>query len=215
MAPQAALALFTFLLHLRSLGGNNLGPEGGMAIAEALKGNTTLKALWSAALQSNPLAHALRPNSMHAPCRLPVPPAFYCLRRVRSLTDNNLGPKGGMALAEALKGNATLETLESSALPSNPPAHALRPHSTHAHCTRPITYAVRAASAATTSAPRVAWLSPRRSRQLRPSQSSGLLPCHRIHPTMRQGPRQRFTLPCTSPPSSFLRIISTLPRQRL
>ena len=40
--------------------------------------------------------------------------------------ENKLGPEGGMALAEALKSNTTLETLESAALPSNPPAHASR-----------------------------------------------------------------------------------------
>ena len=37
-----------------------------------------------------------------------------------------------MALAEALKSNTTLKELRSAALPSNPPAHALRPHSMHA-----------------------------------------------------------------------------------
>jgi hypothetical protein len=40
---------------------NKLGPEGGMALAEALKSNTTLKTLLSAALPSNPPAHAARP----------------------------------------------------------------------------------------------------------------------------------------------------------
>jgi len=39
------------------------------------------------------------------------------LRRLRSLGLNKLGPKGGMALAEALKSNTTLEKLESAALP--------------------------------------------------------------------------------------------------
>ena len=57
----AALTLLsTFLRRLRSLYGNNLGPAGGMAIAEALKGNTTLKTLMSAALPSNPPAHTAR-----------------------------------------------------------------------------------------------------------------------------------------------------------
>ena len=56
----AALALFTLLCRVRSLGYNNLGPEGGMALAEALKSNTALKSLWSAALPSNPPAHAAR-----------------------------------------------------------------------------------------------------------------------------------------------------------
>ena len=44
---------------MRRLGGNKLGREGGMALAEALKSNTTLEDLESAALPSNPLAHAL------------------------------------------------------------------------------------------------------------------------------------------------------------
>ena len=55
----AALALYTLPLPcVRSLGPNNLGPEAGMALAEALKSNTTLKSLGSAALPSNPPAHA-------------------------------------------------------------------------------------------------------------------------------------------------------------
>ena len=45
---------------------------------------------------------------------------------MRRLWSNNLGPEGGMALAEALKSNTTLETLESAALLSNPAAHASR-----------------------------------------------------------------------------------------
>ena len=48
------------------------------------------------------------------------------LRRLRSLGFNNLGPAGGMAIAKALKKNKTLKTLESAALPSNPPAHTAR-----------------------------------------------------------------------------------------
>ena len=52
----------------------------------------------------------------------PSHPSFC---RVHSLSYNKLGPEGGMALAEALKSNTTLETLRSAALPSNPPAHAL------------------------------------------------------------------------------------------
>ena len=44
---------------------------------------------------------------------------------MRRLEDVKLGPEGGMALAEALKSNTTLEMLRSAALPSNPPAHAL------------------------------------------------------------------------------------------
>ena len=50
---------------VRSLENNKLGPEAGVALAEALKGNTTLNRLLSAALPSNPLAHAFSPLSMH------------------------------------------------------------------------------------------------------------------------------------------------------
>ena len=46
---------------MRRLNDNNLGPEAGMALAEALKSNTTLKELLSAALPSNPPARASRP----------------------------------------------------------------------------------------------------------------------------------------------------------
>ena len=52
------VVLFTFLRRLRSLMMNKLGPEGGMALIEALRGNTTLTFLWSAALPWNPPAHA-------------------------------------------------------------------------------------------------------------------------------------------------------------
>ena len=107
-----------------------------------------------------PTAHALRPDSMIAHCTLPFPP---CLRRAHRLNRNNLGPEGGMALAEALKSNTTLKELRSAALPSTLPAHALRPHSMHAHCTGPShpAFAVCAGSSSTSSAPRLAWRSPR------------------------------------------------------
>ena len=129
----AALALLsTFLRHLRSLYGNNLGPAGGMAtdgdcmaIAEALKGNTTLKTLMSAALPSNSIAHALPPDGVHVPY---TGPSHILPTPLRSLNGNNLGPAVGMAFADALEGNATLTFLGSAALPyaSNPPAHASR-----------------------------------------------------------------------------------------
>ena len=53
------------LLDLRSLENNELDPDAGMALAEALKSNITLNTLLSAALPSNPLALAFSPNSMH------------------------------------------------------------------------------------------------------------------------------------------------------
>ena len=56
-----------------------------------------------------------------AACKLTALARSTCLRRLRSLNGNNLGPEDGMALAEALKGNTTLKTLESAALPSFEP----------------------------------------------------------------------------------------------
>ena len=107
---------------MRSLGGNELGPECGMAIAEALKGNATLTSLESAGLPSNPPAHAGPKAYTLAAFAL-----FTLLRRSRSLRGNGLGDEAGMALAEALKINTTLTYLESAALPSNPPAHVRQP----------------------------------------------------------------------------------------
>ena len=151
-----------------------------MALAEALKSNNTLKELKSAALPPNPPTHAFSLHSVHTRCTRSFSP-FLC--RVRRLSDNKLGPEGGMALAEALKSNTTLETLESAALPSNPLpiplSHTARTFSALAP-SHP-SFAVCAGSATTSLAPRVAWRSPRRSRATRPSRSSSLLPCHRIH----------------------------------
>ena len=65
-APQHARSLhwpfspFACLRRVRRLAYNKLGPEGGMALAEALKSNTTLERLRSTALPSNPPAHASR-----------------------------------------------------------------------------------------------------------------------------------------------------------
>ena len=66
-----------------------------------------------------------------------------------------------------------------------------------------------AASAATTSARRVACRSPRPSRATPPSRRWSLLPCHRTHLPMRHGLSQPSALPCISRPSSFLGSIST------
>jgi hypothetical protein len=79
-----------------------------MALAEALKSNTTLETLGSAALPSNPpTTHAFSFNSVHPCCTLSPSHPSFCL--VRRLGYNKLGPEGGMALAEALKSNTTLE----------------------------------------------------------------------------------------------------------
>ena len=71
----------------------------------------------------------LAPDSVHACCTRPFSPSPFC--RVHRLGANNLGPEAGMALAEALKSNTTLRTLESAALPSNPPSHAQGHASVH------------------------------------------------------------------------------------
>ena len=99
-----------------------------MALAEALKINTTLERLESAALPSNPLVHAFSPAARTLAALAPSHPSFC---RVRRLQRNKLGPEGGMALAEALKSNTTLEHLWSAALPSNPLAHAQPRASVH------------------------------------------------------------------------------------
>ena len=62
-----------------------------------------------------------------APWLAALAPSHPSLCRVRRLFWNKLGPEGGMALAEALKRNATLEYLWSAALPLNPhpPMHSV------------------------------------------------------------------------------------------
>ena len=96
----AALALLTLLRRLRSLENNKLGPEGGMALAEALKKNKTLKTLGSAALPSNPLAHASRPYSKQARCTCPfhLPSPFVQPRRKRPR------PRGGHGIRRGPQG---------------------------------------------------------------------------------------------------------------
>ena len=120
---------------VRRLTGNRLGPEGGMVLAEALKSNTTLERLGSAALPPNPAPIPLAPKACTFAAHAPSHASFS---RVRSLNGDYLGPEGGMALAEAVKSNTTLETLESAALQSNRPAHTFSPYSTHPRCTRPL-----------------------------------------------------------------------------
>ena len=91
-----------------------------MALAEALKHNTTLEELASAALPSNPLPTPLAATACTLAALAPSRPS---LCRARRLSNNQLGPEGGMALAEALKSNTALKELWSAAQPSNPLAH--------------------------------------------------------------------------------------------
>ena len=80
------------------------------------------------------------------------------------------------------------------------------PHSSLHSPLPTLPFAVCAGSSTTSSAPRAAWRSPRRSRATPPSSCSSLLPCHRTHP-----PIHRVMLPCVPPPSSFLRCLSRAP----
>jgi Ran GTPase-activating protein (RanGAP) involved in mRNA processing and transport len=80
---------------------NDLGPEGGKALAEALKANTALQTLDISRNDLGPeggkaLAEALKVDT--APQTLDV----RC---------NTLGPEGFKALSEVLKVNTTLQTL--------------------------------------------------------------------------------------------------------
>ena len=99
------------------LSDKKLGDTSAIIIASYIKDNGVLKELECAAAR----VVASVSHSTHArytcPFHLPSPFA-------RSLHHNYLGPEAGMAIAEALKGNTTLTTLESAALPSNPPARA-------------------------------------------------------------------------------------------
>ena len=74
--------------------------EGITKLCEALKGSavTSLKC----AATPERLLLCQRPLTLPITSRSPV----------RSLRSNNLGPKGGAALAEGLKGNSTLRVLE-------------------------------------------------------------------------------------------------------
>ena len=88
----------------RSLEDNKLRPQGGAALAEGLKGNSTLTSLKEAAQHSNQarvLAFLSAPLDRKA--------NTFCACR---LTSNKIGAEGGAAIAEALKGNSTLQSLE-------------------------------------------------------------------------------------------------------
>ena len=132
LRPQHVGALFAAVERYKvaelDLAMNQLGAAGGALVAAALETNTTLTTLGCAQLgrpsnQGQGLAVSLEGPTHYRPW-----PFSSWLRRLRSLDGNKLGPEAGMALAEALKSNTTLTELKSAALPSNPPADALRPH---------------------------------------------------------------------------------------
>ena len=78
--------LLLFFCCVCRLVGNELGPEGGMALAEALKSNTTLEYLMSAAL---PRTHS------------PMPCGCTLTLARRRLRDNNLCDDAKQALRAA------------------------------------------------------------------------------------------------------------------
>jgi hypothetical protein len=199
----------SWLRRLRSLGRNKLGHEAGMALAEALKSNTTLTELESAALPSNPPAHALRPHSMHARCTGPLhcfPSPFAQASRKRPRPRGwHVARRGPQEQHHPHGARVCCSAIE----PIRRCLAAPRACTLAALALFTFSFAVCAASFATSSAPRVAWRSPRPSRPTPPSRRSGLLPCHRTHPPMRHGFSQPSTLPCISRPSSFLGSIST------
>ena len=111
VGQQHCLALFGSLAH------NHLGPQGGAILAEALKGNTTLTSLECASM---PCTCHMRKvlglvDQRQQPLTL-VGQHMSCAL-LGSLGGNKLGPEGGAALSEGLKGNTTLTELKCVAMP--------------------------------------------------------------------------------------------------
>ena len=89
---------------------NAIGDEGGKAVAEALKTNTTLTNLeYVSGTAVSPSRGSCRRiwYDGDGPTLTSLPPD-----RTRSLGNNKIGDEGGKALAEALKMNTALTTLE-------------------------------------------------------------------------------------------------------
>ena len=99
--------------------GNELGPEGGAAIAEALKVNKTVTTIKY--VPHAPLIVVISPHRALLPPHRgnTATPTHFALG---SLSNNRLGPGGGAAIAEALKVNKTVTTIECV------PRHRLDPH---------------------------------------------------------------------------------------
>ena len=75
--------------------------EGITKLCEGLKGSAVTSLRCAAAPKRSPL------------CQRPLTRLSTLLcSHARSISNNNLGPKGGLALAEGLKGNTTLQELE-------------------------------------------------------------------------------------------------------
>jgi len=105
LGPEGGVAVAEALRINRSLTtlvlqGNKLGPESGVALAEAVKINGSLTSL---DLTANDLGDVLHD--------VPVVCALMGSLRVLDLSSNKLGPEGGVALAEALKVSGSLTSL--------------------------------------------------------------------------------------------------------
>jgi hypothetical protein len=102
LSCQCPLTLLTAHLRsrARSLSRNKLGPEGVAALAEGLKGDSTLQSLEYAACGSNRLPSVRLPVSAHwhAYSHHPHPTP-----RSHSLSANSIGDQGASALAAILK----------------------------------------------------------------------------------------------------------------
>ena len=92
--------------------------EGITKLCEGIKGSA-ITSLKCATQTLKVFAFVSAPLNMHSSCTL-----------VHSLRANNLGPQGGVAVAEGLKGNSTLTSLEWAAQSSNPDHCVCFPDST-------------------------------------------------------------------------------------
>jgi hypothetical protein len=86
---------------IRSLRNNMIGAKGASSLAAVLK-ETKITELQCAAAPECSLS-CQRPLTLPT---IPAPPS------VHSLQSNHLGPKGGAALVDGLKGNSTLQVLK-------------------------------------------------------------------------------------------------------
>jgi len=84
-----------------SLWNNRIGDQGAIALAAILNKTKITNLKCAAAPEFAFVSTPLDTTHHHSP-----------LSRARSLEENHLGPKGGAALADGLKGNSTLKELK-------------------------------------------------------------------------------------------------------
>ena len=163
-----------------------------MALAEALKSNTTLEELESAALPSRPPVYTFKPRQHARALHLPLPSLTPSMTPFTQPWPQRARPRGWHG---ARRGPQEQHSPQKALVccPAIEPTRPITfsPHHMHPHCTRsfsPFLCRVSAGSATTSSAPRAAWRSPRPSRATRPSSGSSLLPRHRIHPPILLAP---------------------------